>query len=124
MQKRKIFLFALILITTLNQGCFSDMDEVWVVTDPVQCLGNPWEIDWLEKHEKDNSAWSELSPEEKVDVFVEYYSEFGIEIKSVQKSFLEEDVCAACSCPRGDRFHCLIDKQDLDEMLELGFSLE
>ena len=100
------------------------MDEVWVVTDPVQCLGNPWEIDWLEKHEKDNSAWSELSPEEKVDVFVEYYSEFGIEIKSVQKSFLEEDVCAACSCPRGDRFHCLIDKQDLDEMLELGFSLE
>ena len=124
MQFKKFPILIIPLIIALLQGCFSDEDSVWVVISPVQCMGNPWERDWLERDGNTQSSWIELTAEEKINIFTEYYSVVGVEIEEVQVSYWEGDVCAACNCPRGDLLHCLIDRKDQEVMIELGFELE
>lgn len=101
-----------------------DENEVWVVINPIQCLGNPWETDWLENNNLDYSAWAEKSAASKIVVFVNYYENQGISVLEVQQTFSDNDYCSACTCPRGDSIHCLVDVQDLVHLLELGFELE
>ena len=41
---------ALVIIVTLT-ACRDDAErQVWVSIDPIQCLSNPWEQDWLLTH--------------------------------------------------------------------------
>lgn len=124
MYKNKIFITVIVILSAVLQGCLPEDEAIWVTILPIQCLGNPWEVDWLEKHDDDTAAWSAMSNAEQIEVFVDYYGDLGIPIREVDQTFSDNDHCDGCACPRGDRLFCLIDEKDLDTMLGLGFELE
>jgi len=121
---RWIILLCLPLLLTIS--CLEDEEEVyfWVSIDAIQCMGNPWEQDWLEKHDDNNDLWHDLSETEKMDVFKTYYKEQGVTIYDLKRTWPYETTCAACACKRGDRFYCYIEDADVDRMLEWGFVLD
>jgi len=82
---------------------FIDGSRVWVSIDPVQCGGNPWNPPGL-------------TPEE-------YYRGLGIDVTASATIRVFDVVCAACSCPTGDRVYLNIGEQSLDFMLGEGFVL-
>ena len=92
--------------------------------DPVQCLSNEWEQDWLEKNGNNFQLWSELTHEEQLEIFKAFYEDQGIMIHDMDVTYPYEEVCTACSCPRGDRLHVLVDADNLEQMLDWGFDLE
>ncbi|MGI0040921.1 MAG: hypothetical protein ACRD94_03035, partial [Nitrosopumilaceae archaeon] len=98
--------------------------KTWVEIDPIQCGGNPWEIDWLESHPNDFSIYARLITNEKIDLIKNYYKKQDIEIFDV-KSFPWEDVavCEACSCPAGYTLYLLVSDYDVQMMQELGFKI-
>lgn len=105
-------------------GCQEEWyPPVWVYIDPVQCLGNPWEQAWLEEHDNDYDSFPR-SESDQLAIYEQYYEDRGVEIYVVTREQAYEAVCDACSCPRGDRIHCLIDREDLVKMLEWGFTKE
>ena len=94
---------------------------VWVTIDPIQCLGNPWEQDWLRTHKYHQYPRDERT---RLRIFREYYEPQGITLYEVKASVWAEAVWAACSCPTGQRLHCRIDEDDLELMLALGITRE
>ncbi|MEE9466260.1 MAG: hypothetical protein V3W14_11895 [Candidatus Neomarinimicrobiota bacterium] len=96
----------------------NENERIWVSIDPIQCLGNPWEQDWLLAHEYDEyprDQWDQLR------IFREFYEDQGVEIHGIEVTFPHEVVCGACFCPRGDRISCLVDEADLPAFLGWGF---
>ncbi len=94
----------------------------WVEIDPIQCLGNPWEIDWL----KDNDDYPrdvhtlELEQGEE-DIIKEYYLKQGVSILKVESEWTHDIVCEACSCPQGYTLYLLV--SDVDKMIKLGHKI-
>ncbi|BFN36939.1 hypothetical protein FMIA91_08180 [Fidelibacter multiformis] len=122
MNRWLILLFLSLLFAT---SCLDDEEEyTWVSIDAIQCMGNPWEQDWLEKHDDNYDLWHDLSETEKMDVFKTYYKEQGVTIYDMERTWPYETTCAACACKRGDRFYCYIEDSDVDRMLEWGFVLD
>ena len=92
-----------------------------VAIDPIQCMGNPWEREWLEEHE-----W-ELYPrelEDKLPIIVDYYQRQGFMISDSTILWTHNSVCLACSCPAGYTVYFLVSRRDVQMMLELGFRIE
>ncbi|UCG50428.1 MAG: hypothetical protein JSW58_09440 [Candidatus Latescibacterota bacterium] len=123
-----------ILILLVAAGCGSDdvtgPQKAWVATDPIQCLGNPWEQDWLEAHGGDYEAYPRdpstpgLEPEEE-EIITEYYDrEHDVKIFDIETAETYEGVCRACSCPQGYTLYLLIPTLDVETMLDLGYTLE
>ena len=94
--------------------------KLWVAIDPIQCLGNAWEQDWLASHDNDYDAYPR-DEENRLSIFREFYEQQGVAIYETKVSIILEDVCAACGCPTGERIHCLIDEAGLPAMLDWGF---
>ena len=117
-----ILIFPLLI---LNLFCDDkNADQSWVMIDPIQCMGNPWEQAWLEENNNDRDLWLEMEEQAKLDVFEEYYESKGVMIYEIRISLPYENTCAACNCPRGDRFHCRVDEDDVNQMLGWGFESE
>jgi len=91
---------------------------VWLELEPVQCLGNPWEQDWLASHEMDYRSYPR---EREAEIIKDYYARMGITVYDVKSERKYEYVCEACSCPRGDVLYLQISAAHLDRMIELGF---
>jgi len=111
-----------LLFTTIscnNHSADSEENEIWVYIDPIQCLSNPWEQEWLENHNNDFDAYNQLSEAEKQTVFVDYYGDLGIDIYDFYKTEPYESACSACVCPTGERYHCLIDESDQQSLIDL-----
>ncbi len=90
-----------------------------VYVDPIQCLGNPWDVEWLESHEYTEYPQTESG---RLQIFEDYYEKRGVTMFDVYRELIYEDVCAACSCPTGERYYCMIDEGDVDFLLESGFN--
>lgn len=107
----------------------SSESKVWVEVDPVQCLGNPWETDWLKENNNDYDAYPRghilviEEPEKKI--IKEYYAKQGIEILDIKSEEFsgDFDICEACSCAQGYTLYLQISKKDLQTMLEFGYKL-
>jgi len=97
--------------------------RTWVATEPVQCLGNPWERDWLERHGNDYEAYPR-DPASQNAIVREYYARFGVDITDIVSIPKYQVVCAACSCPRGDTFYLYVRDRDVGTMLFLGYRRE
>lgn len=71
---------------------------LWVETMPVQCLGNPWQQDWLK-----NNGGREVGYPVELDqqILAEFFKRQGAAILDSQVDQLYEAVCASCSCPTG-----------------------
>ena len=119
----KCLLFFVLPFGLLLQSCEQE-DREWVIIDPIQCMGNPWEQAWLEKNNYENELWREMGEQEKLDVIEKYYEDREIDIYKIKRTVPYDATCDACGCPRGDRIHCYIDENDVDQMLEWGFEIE
>jgi hypothetical protein len=104
----------------------SENKKVWIEINPIQCLGNPWEIDWIESHNNNYSGYPRdpRTPEleqEEVEIIKNYYKKQGIILLDIKSKQTYEDVCAACSCPQGYTLYLLIFEYDLNKMIDLGY---
>ncbi len=97
--------------------------RTWVATNPIQCLGNPWEADWLERHDNDYQSYPRDSVS-RYAIIREYYSRLGVEITDVISIVVYEVVCTACSCPTGDALYLHVRDEDVGTMTSLGFRVE
>lgn len=125
--------FSIVLLLVLNglAGCLiTDSDEsndTWMSISPIQCLGNPWEQDWLASHDDDYESYPAdpskpgLEPGEKA-VIRKYYEGQGVRIIQLDSKQWDGAVCLACSCPAGYTLLASVDMVDRKRMLELGFS--
>jgi len=101
-------------------------DGVWMAYTPIQCMGNPWEQDWLAAHDDDwtgypgNHSGDGLTAGEK-EVIVDYYLRKGITIRSITSAAWDGAVCMACSCPAGYTLYVLVSEAQVDAMAGLGF---
>jgi len=104
-------------------------DNTWVAMEPIQCLGNPWELDWLANHQGDYSAYPKdlsqpgLEPEEFA-IIKDYYQRQGVVVSAGQTAAKYDEVCAACTCPEGYTLYLSVREQDIPTMLSLGYRLE
>jgi hypothetical protein len=127
MKARIIIASALILI--LLSGCKpTDPDKppicrlcTWVAIDPIQCMLNPWEQEWLEEHPGEMYP---LELEEMLPIIIDYYEKLGIRIYESKIMWTHNSVCLACSCPAGYTVYFQVSRWDVRRMLDLGFRVE
>jgi len=137
---KNIIIFTLLLGIILIAGCVKQAvdkpkfnlpkedGKIWVQIDPVQCLGNTWEVDWMKSHDNNYSAYprdvhtSELEQEE-IQIIKNYYQKQGVTIFEVKSERTHGTVCEACSCPQGYTLYLLVSDYDIDKMLELGYKV-
>jgi hypothetical protein len=95
----------------------------WVATDPIQCLGNPWERDWLAHNGNNYAAYPRDIDSQKV-ILRQYYAGLGIPIMEIVSIMTHPVTCMACTCPRGDTLYLLVPAGDADAMIGLGYRRE
>lgn len=98
-------------------------EKIWIYINPIQCLSNSWERAWLTEHDDDYDAYPR-DEESRMRIFREFFKAKGVTIHEVKVTIWAEEVCGACSCPTGERIHCLIDEDDLLVMKDWGFQEE
>ena len=110
-------------------GCLNDStgleedQRVWVAIEPIQCLGNSWERDWLAIHDGDYEGYPrDLAGQ--FEVIKAYYEDLGVKVRAIASRQKYLIVCCACSCHRGDTLYILIRARDVDEMEQEGFRRE
>jgi hypothetical protein len=110
-------------------GCLSDSTglqedpSVWMAVEPIQCLGNSWERDWLAKHDGDYASYpSDLASQ--FGVIKAYYEDLGVDVRGMASRQKGSIVCCACSCGRGDTLYILVGIQDVEIMENEGFRRE
>ena len=100
--------------------------RTWVEIDLVQCMNNPWEIDWLRTHNWNSSAYPthglDLDPQE-IEIIKNYYAKQGITVFDARSEWTHEAACLACSCSVGHTLYLLVSDDDVDSMLELGYRI-
>ena len=117
-------LFGIILIA----GCVKEEGKTWVEIDPIQCFGNAWEIDWIQSHDGNSSAYPRdthtpgVDPEE-IEIIKDYYGRQGVTIYYVKTAVTYETVCEACTCPQGYTLYLLVDDSNVDKMLDFGYKI-
>jgi hypothetical protein len=124
-----VTLVGLLAITGCVEEEIINPTESWVATDPIQCLGNPWERDWLESHDGDYRSYPRdpvtpgLEPQEE-EIIREFYDRLGISIIEIETAQTYDQVCLACSCPQGYTLYLLVPGSNVQAMLDLGYRLE
>jgi hypothetical protein len=90
----------------------------WVALRPVQCRGNPWEL------EAPREASSIQFPIAELDAIEGFFSSRGVHI--VEVGLISEEgggVCLACFCPRGDVLIVKASQRDAWKLVsEFGFT--
>lgn len=123
------FLVILLLSLLLVSSCKTDgpIDPpmirkcIWVAIDPIQCMGNPWEQEWLEEHPGEPYP---LELEDMLPIIIDYYERLGIVIADSSILWTHNSVCLACSCPAGYTVYFLVPRRYVQRMLDLGFRIE
>jgi hypothetical protein len=105
------------------------LEETWVAAEPIQCLENPWEQDWLENHGWDYEGYPkdpttpQLEPEEFV-IIQGYYERQGVVVFEGENAPKYEEVCLACNCPEGQTLYLRVRHEDVPTMVSLGYRVE
>lgn len=119
------FVVVLVLVTATAfiwrsySGTETAEGKTWLDYVPVQCMGNPWEQDWLESNGGDSASYPK---EREMKIIKSYFEKNGVQVfdmRRAQRAF--DQVCLACSCPRGDLISLLVSDSQVEKMLALGF---
>ncbi|MCH8125190.1 hypothetical protein IIC38_04410 [candidate division KSB1 bacterium] len=124
----------LALLAACTMSCNWDFgtvqpERVWMATEPIQCLGNPWELDWLESHNWNYSGYPkdhttiELEPEEFA-IIQDFYNRRGVTVFKAETVQKYDTVCAACFCPEGHTLYLIVAIEDVQKMIEFGYRIE
>lgn len=131
----RLLMFILLIGMILPVSCkavkqsASASDTVWLQTDPVQCLGNPWEKAWLEAHDGEYEAYPIGNPREveakEAEVIRSFFEKQGIAILEVESKPYPEGamVCDACSCPQGYTLYLQVREKDMEALKQFDFKL-
>jgi hypothetical protein len=114
--------FALILLALAGvAGARPWAKKVWVVFRPVQCMGNPWEKEWLAKN---NNEGSKFPRDKEFVVLRDYFARKGVQILEIRERHYVrgEALCQTCDCPRGDTVYLKINADDAPKMVNLGYT--
>jgi hypothetical protein len=114
MSNRNSIIFLLLAIAAISSACNGSKQaaaeegpSVWMETDPIQCLGNPWEEDWLSKQGREYGDYPIGNPriveKEEMEIIMDYFKGKGVTVYEVSSKPYPEDmaVCDACTCPAG-----------------------
>jgi len=119
----------LVLCAVVFCGCITEAtgprlgNKVWVAIEPIQCLGNSWEQDWLEKNDNNYSGYPR-DREGEFAVIKAYFEGIGVEVHALASRPKYDIVCCACSCARGDTLYLLVNLRDVDRVEDMGFRCE
>jgi hypothetical protein len=91
--------------------------HVWAIAEPLQCLANAWEKDWIAKHKKQADKYP---IREERAIIKEFFTRKGIRIADMRLS-KGGPTCASCECPRGDKLFLLIEANDAQALEPYGF---
>lgn len=105
-----------------------ETEAVWVEINPVQCMGNPWEQDWLLANDNDISAYpmgpdAPLPGPEEIEIIKDYYAKQDVEVLDARSAWVMQAVCEACSCPEGYTLYLSVAVSDVEKMTALGFKV-
>jgi len=97
--------------------------------EPVQCLGNPWEQDWLEVHGMKYEDYPrgrprQLEAEEK-EIIRSFFEKEGIRIYKIEGIPFPDSVmvCDACDCPQGYTLEVWAAPGDTARLRTFGFKI-
>ena len=95
--------------------------NVWMVIRPVNCLGNPWEKDWLARHKNQGTKYPRTK---EIDVIRAFFKKRGATVLEIRsKPYLKGDpLCKTCDCPRGDTLFLLVNSHDTPKLVHYGFT--
>jgi hypothetical protein len=119
-------LFILFWSLSINATPASLEKGVWVEINPIQCMGNPWEVDWLKSEQNEYTKYplyvkAENREKLTVDVITAYYKKQSITILNGKISHWNEAVCEGCDCPVGYTLYLKVNSNDQERMLKLGY---
>jgi len=99
------------------------VERAWVAIEPIQCLGNPWERDWLASHQGDYASYPRNKPAE-FQIIKDYYRRQGVVVYQAATRDRYQAVCLACSCPEGFTLYLEVRRPDVRTMIGLGYREE
>lgn len=124
-QSRTKSILVLLCCAAAWGGCLQEPvnDRVWVAIEPIQCLGNSWERDWLERNDGDYAGYpQDLASQFRI--IKAYFEEQGVSVHAMTSRTKYKRVCLACFCPRGDTLYIQVDAGDVEAMEREGFRRE
>ena len=129
-----IFIIAIIFISfiylvankeKLIEDNIPDEKNIWVSMNPIKCLGNPWEFDWLKKNQGKYEQYpigdTKKIDENEIEIIKKFYRDEKINIFDIKSNPIEEDICTACNCPQGYKLYILISEKDVEKMTNIGW---
>jgi len=92
--------------------------RVWAIVQPLQCLGNPWEQDWVAHHEK-----SEVYPQrDEKQILKAFFAQNQIQILDIRvRPYDGGPLCQTCDCPRGDTLYLLVSAENAPLLKSFGY---
>lgn len=102
------------------------LENIWIEGYPIQCLGNPWEQEWLEQNDNNYAAYPQ-SKQDRLAIMKNYYVRqdktiYEAKILTFEELFGENvGVCEACSCSAGYVLYLLVPQKDVDWWLNFSY---
>ena len=124
-----IFLFFTYLTLTKTKPIVENLFEenIWVTMNPIQCLGNPWEFDWLKKNKNQYSQYPIDIPNKidtkEIEIIKKFYINKEIDIWDIKSTPINDTICTTCSCPQGYKLYVLVSKKDAKKMIKMGWKI-
>ncbi len=119
-QKSLVFLFFVCFLFFLTACSSQPTQEEYIIMQftPMQCVSTPWN-EWFE--ETSQSMFSQLS---SVDILRLYYTqELGINIRDIQRVYLDTIVCEACFvCAKEYIYVASVSSLVVSQLERLGWS--
>lgn len=90
---------------TSQHNAAEQEEALWLSTQPVQCLQNPWEEEWMSNHPEETypKGTPRTLEEAEKTIIKKYFEALGLTIYDVKGVPFPEGtmVCEACHCPDG-----------------------
>lgn len=91
--------------------------------EPIQCLNNPWEEDWLRSNNGSAGSYPREWTARRV-IIMDYYARLGIRIFDARREVPDNGIrCGACSCGDGYTLFLQVADEDVSDMVALGFEV-
>lgn len=114
-------LFFIISFTIFyNRKNYFQNKVVWIELNPIKCLGNAWEFDWLQNNPGEYDNYPKNQTE---SIIKNFYAKKGIKIIEIKTKNDTVKTCDACNCPQGKTLKVLINKKYQEDMIKSGWKI-
>ncbi len=115
--------------TSVTGAPATESARAWVATEPVQCLTNPWEADWVATHPYENyprdlETWPRQLTDAEIAIITDYYARDDVRVFDTATAEKSRTICAACDCEEGHTLYLLVRESDVKTMETLGYRRE